>query len=104
VLKAIQYEVEKRFRDCLSPKGRTMKFDFYLPHHNALIEFDGQHHYREVEYFGGYNLQQVQQYDEVKNRYVKKKGMPLLRIPFFSLKDVPALLEQFLNQITAAAT
>lgn len=101
--KSIPYEVEKRFTDCLSPKGRTMKFDFYLPHYSALIEFDGHHHYREVEYFGGYTLQQVQQYDEVKNQYAKKKGMPLLRIPFFFIKDVPALLEQFLAQITAAA-
>ncbi len=100
--KAISYEVEKRFKDCVSPNHKTMKFDFYLPHHNALIEFDGHHHYREVEYFGGYNLKQVQQYDRIKNQYAKKKGMPLLRIPFFSIKDVPSLLKEFLRQAGTA--
>lgn len=100
--KSIPYEVEKRFKDCLSPKKRTMKFDFYIPNLNMLIEFDGHHHYQEVKYFGGVdNLKQVQQYDEIKNQYARKKGMPLLRIPFFSIKDIPVLLAKFLGHTVA---
>lgn len=76
-----------------------MKFDFYLTSHKKLIEYDGHHHYQEVEYFskGGRNLKQVQEYDEIKNQYAKKKGISLLRIPFFSLDDVPNLLAAFLT-------
>lgn len=96
--KSIPYKTEKTFEDCLSSKGRRMKFDFYLPNHNAIVEFDGPHHYREVEFFGGNNrLKSVQEHDEIKNQYAKKKGIPLLRIPFFFIKDVPALLTEFLG-------
>ena len=99
----IDYVKEKTFKGCVSPKGGALKFDFYLPRHKVLIEFDGQHHYGPIEYFGGtkaFNL--VQRHDTIKNDYAEKKGMPLLRIPFFSKKDVPVLLETFLTQITAA--
>jgi hypothetical protein len=98
---SISYDVEKRFHDCLSPQGKAMKFDFYLSSHNVLIEFDGHHHYKEVEYFG-YNLATVQAHDHIKDAYAKKKGIPLLRIPFFSLKDVPSLLKEFLHQAGTA--
>lgn len=96
----ILYKVEKRFKDCRSPKGRMMKFDFYLPSHNMLIEYDGHHHYQEVKYFSnqGRDLRLVQEYDALKDAYAKKKGIPLLRIPFFSKDDVPIILAQFLGQ------
>lgn len=37
----IEYELEKKFPTCLSPKGKQLSFDFYLPKYNRLIEYDG---------------------------------------------------------------
>ncbi len=99
----ITYEVEKGFIDCISPKGKVLKFDFYLPNHNVHIEFDGEQHYKEVKHFKSYSLKQRQQYDRIKTKYAKKKGIPLLRIPYFRIDEIPTLLSEFLFQITAAA-
>ena len=101
---SIPHTIEKRFKDCRSPKGRMMKFDFYLPSCNILIEYDGHHHYQEIERFSsqGRNLKLIQEYDAMKNAYAKKKGIPLLRIPFFSFDDIPDLLAQFLPQAVTA--
>lgn len=41
----IVYEKEKKFDTCLSPKGNPLRFDFYLPDYNCLIEYDGQQHF-----------------------------------------------------------
>lgn len=98
----IDYISEKRFKDCLSPRGNTLKFDFYLTSYNALIEFDGSHHYKVIEYWGS-NLKCIQEHDKIKTKYAKKKGMPLLRIPYFRIDEIPDLLSEFLFQTAAAA-
>ena len=49
---------------------RRLRFDFYLPEHNRLIEFDGEQHFYPIEHFGGeesYN--KIKQRDLIKNKY-----------------------------------
>lgn len=95
----ISYSLEKKFEDCLSPFGNHLKFDFYIPEKNMLIEYDGHQHYRHVSLFGGAEaFETLKRYDKMKNQYAKKKGIPLLRIPFFSLKKVPNLLSKFFGE------
>lgn len=45
---AIEYVKEYKLADS------NFRFDFYLPKYNALIEYHGQQHYREVTRFGGH--------------------------------------------------
>jgi very-short-patch-repair endonuclease len=46
----IEYESQKKFPDCLDKQ--QLRFDFYLPKFNLLIELDGQQHFEDV-YFDG---------------------------------------------------
>lgn len=38
-------ESQKTFDSCLSNTGKPLRFDFYLPEYNLLIEADGNQHY-----------------------------------------------------------
>lgn len=67
---------------------RPAKFDFYLPNHRMLIEFDGHHHYEPVR-FGGctkkkaqLNLKKTQRNDQKKTKWAKKNGYKLIRIKY----------------------
>ena len=44
----IEFEREKTFSECRSLKGNLLRFDFFIPEYNLLIEFNGLHHYKPV--------------------------------------------------------
>ena len=88
----INFKQEKRFSDCRDNK--PLPFDFFLPDHNKIIEFDGKHHYSAV-YSDEQHLQTVK-HDKIKNNYCKQNGIELLRIPYWEGDHIPELLSQFI--------
>ena len=72
----------------------TLTFDFYLPDYNTCIEYDGIQHYepkqiarkmsKEVAYKA---YIQTKHNDLIKNKYCKKHGISLIRIPYWELED-----------------
>ena len=78
----ISFETEKTFEDLVGKNNRFFRFDFYLPDHNRLIEFDGIQHYKERELFSD-SLEEIQKRDKIKNEYCIKKGITLVRIPYW---------------------
>lgn len=79
--RSIEYEVQKRFKDCIDK--RALPFDFYIPTLNTCIEFDGKQHFEPVDYFGGEKaFKEVQRRDGIKTKYCKEKGIKLLRIRY----------------------
>lgn len=96
----VEYVFQKRFSDCKHIK--TLRFDFWLPEFNVLIEYDGLQHYEPIEYFGGeivFESQQIK--DEIKNNYASENGIKLLRIPYHDIDRVSDILENnlILNNI-----
>lgn len=96
----INYETEVTFANCRSDKG-ILRFDFYLPELNKLIEFDGQAHFKPV-CFGGVsqeraeaNFQRRLKHDKIKNNYCKKNKIDLLRISYTDFDDVYDYIEAF---------
>jgi hypothetical protein len=79
--KEIDYIPQKSFNDCKGIRQK-LKFDFFLPKHNTLIEYDGIQHYEEVVYFGKESFERIQRNDKIKNEYCKSKGYNLIRIPY----------------------
>jgi hypothetical protein len=76
----IPYESEKSFKYCKD--NALLRFDFYLPEQNMLIEFDGMQHYNAIDFFGGVMaLKLNKKHDKIKNRYVIENGLKLLRLP-----------------------
>lgn len=91
----IPFVQEHSFADC--KVTRPLRFDFYLPSHNAAIEFDGRQHFEPVEYWRGQEgFEATQRNDAIKNAYCIAKEIPLLRIKWTEFEYIHALIEQFL--------
>ena len=83
----INYETEYSFSNCINPEtNKLLRFDFYLPEYNLLIEFDGEQHYK---YTGGWNTREAFRKrvirDVIKNNFVINNHIPLIRIPYWDL-------------------
>lgn len=80
--KNIRFECEKTFNDLINPKtGRKLRFDFYLPDLNLVIETHGIQHYKPIEHWSGKSGFEEQIYrDNIKENYLKEKNIKLIVI------------------------
>lgn len=77
--KGIKFEEQKTFPDCVHQK--LLKFDFYLPDHNTVIEFHGIQHFEPVAYFGGEEgFKLTQERDKIKKDYCVSHGINLIEL------------------------
>ena len=85
----VDFQPQKRFDDCKNKKQTdSLPFDFYLPQFNICIEYDGEHHFRPIEAWGGYEKFLInQENDKIKNEYCKMHNITLLRLPYTLSKD-----------------
>ena len=75
----IPFETQKTFPNLKNYlNNRLLKFDFYLPNENILIEFDGPQHYQKTTY----TTDGVMTNDQLKNRWSLNNNIPLYRIPY----------------------
>ena len=100
----IKYSIQQIFSDCRSLKNRLLKFDFYLPLQNLLIEFDGKQHF-ELSNIRGYKttqfeLELTRTHDKIKNEYANDNKINLLRIPYWDMKRIPEILTKQLKSVT----
>ena len=95
--KDIDYVFQKRFDDCKHIK--TLRFDFWLPDFNVLIEYDGEQHFDSIDHWGGkQGLEERQIKDTIKNDYASENKMRLLRIPYTEFDNVSDILNDFLRK------
>ena len=83
----IDFEQEKVFFKFSN--GHVAKFDFFV-NNSYIIEYDGETHYN-YNLHGWHTKEQLlaqQQRDAIKNQWCKNNNIPLIRIPFFHLKDL----------------
>ncbi len=92
----INFIEQKTFNECLNNKtGRFLKFDFYVPCKNLLIEYDGEQHFKSIDFFGGTKeLENRQNLDKIKNRYAIDNGFKLLRIPYYEKENISKIIQQ----------
>ena len=77
--KGWSYRKECTYPDC-THKG-TLRFDFFVPHLNLLIEFDGAQHFGPVAIFKGEEgFQDLIIRDSIKEQYCLQNGIQLLRV------------------------
>ena len=76
----IEFIEEMKFEDC---KGKGyLRYDFFLPKYNIIIEYDGEQHFTATSFYGGQDgFEQRIEYDNIKNNYCKDNNILLLRIP-----------------------
>lgn len=95
----IKFYNEKIFDTCINPKtGRKLRFDFYLPDYNLLIEFDGRQHFDEnVILHSSESLENIQYRDNIKNIWAQFNNIKLLRIPYTKINKINQILEMELT-------
>lgn len=92
----ISYEPES----VVNIKGHNRRFDFDVCFNNKrlFIEFDGEQHFRPVKVFGGAEaFRERKKADFDKNKYAKKHKIPLLRIRYDQMEQIPNLIDSFLE-------
>lgn len=82
-------------------KGHNRRFDFdvLLNGRHYFIEFDGEQHFKPVERFGGIDgFRERRRADFDKNKYAKSQKIPLLRIRYDQMIDIPKLIDSFFDR------
>ena len=80
----ISYEQEVVFDECKGIKN-LLPFDFYIELEDdkfALIEYDGQQHFKLKFRMTKEDLKRQQELDEIKNVFCREYDIPLLRISY----------------------
>ena len=95
----VQFEREKSFIDCLSLKGNRLRFDFYLPDFNVLIEFQGHHHFHPINssYRARMSHKKTVVHDNIKQEFTQNKKIPLLEIAHWEVGDIHEILLPVIN-------
>lgn len=92
----IVYEKQKMFDECIRI-GR-LRYDFYLPDYNTLIEFDGEQHFKFVKKFHrtdeGFKV--FQERDHIKDQFAADNDIKLLRISYIQQCDISTILDNAL--------
>jgi hypothetical protein len=83
----IHFEFQKSFPDLyFKSKNGRLKYDFYIPDQNLLIEFDGEYHYNPISFSKLISKEDqlllTQTRDRLKTEYAEKNGYKLLRIRY----------------------
>ena len=86
------FETEKAFPGCRHK--RLLKFDFWIPDRNLLVEYDGRQHFKVSKLWAAAHAEGRIR-DAVKNEFCLSEGIGLLRIPYTS--DHLAVLREVLE-------
>lgn len=105
--RGIFYVTQKTFEGLTNGKrGWGLRYDFYLPTHNILIEVDGIGHYpcgigRWVgrHKISNHDYEQTKKNDKIKTLYAKKNNINLIRIPYTNCKDTKNLTHALNREI-----
>lgn len=77
----IQFETEKSFEGLVGYNEGLLRFDFYLPAFNAVIEYNGKQHSSPDEFFGGEEKLKERQFnDHQKEIWCQSHGIKLIVI------------------------
>jgi hypothetical protein len=95
----INFTREKTFKDLKGAGNGYLRFDFYLPDYNILIEFDGRQHFN-IKYYNKYygkheqnDYDNLKIHDYIKTKYCKKNNIKLIRIPYYKSNKVEEILD-----------
>lgn len=98
-----QFIREYSFPNCKNI--RQLRFDFYLPEYNAVIEFDGIQHFVPTRFCSNYSendtfieFRSIQKRDRIKNSFCKKNNIPMLRIKY-NEADIRGNIESFIGKL-----
>ena len=95
----ITYIKEKTFDNCRNSKNNLLRFDFYLPNYNILIEYQGKHHYEPINKYA--KAKRVHQttviHDSIKSEFCSKYNFKLIQIPYWEQSNIESIIMYILQ-------
>lgn len=88
----IQFIQEKSFDNCRAK--RVLRFDFFLPDLNLLIEYQGQHHYAPINKYrrAKRTHEMTKAHDKIKRQFVSENNFNFLEIHYKDFKKINEIL------------
>ena len=103
-----QVQLQKTFDSCKGTGGRCLRFDFYLPAYNLIIEADGVQHYCEKSAKPQWDVSGVKRNDRIKNNWCLQHNINLLRIRYIrgesKTQDIKCMLNDLLPRLLETTT
>lgn len=107
----VTYNREHKFVNCRNPvTGRLLRYDFWLPDHNLLIEFHGKQHYVASNFSSSRTIEQQTRAevefaasvarDEIKKNYAASSGHRLLIIKYTDITNIDRIIKPKLYNVT----
>ncbi len=94
----IKYYREYSYSDLIGVGNGYLRFDFYLPDYNTLIECQGQQHEEWIEtWITKDNFELIKIHDQRKKDYCKRNGIKLIEIWYYEINDVEEIIKKELN-------
>lgn len=93
----IKFEWQKSYDDLKGTKNGLLSYDFYLPKHNLLIEYQGEFHYGVAKKQTQEEFKIQQEHDKRKRDYAKDNNINLLEISYWEFKNIDEILKRELN-------
>lgn len=93
------YIPQKEFEGLVGLRNGILSYDFYLPKHNLLIEYQGQMHERFVKgiHKSEKDFKIQLEHDKRKREYAQKHNIKLLEIWYWNYDNIEKILEKELN-------
>lgn len=105
----INYISQKKFPG-LKNKN-TIFYDFYLPDHNILLEFDGSHHFKPIKYGRSQTIEEqhkkfesIKDSDGKKLTYAMDNRINMIRIMYTRINDLKHILNYEILDINTNIT
>lgn len=98
----INYSSQKTFDGLLGIGNKKIRYDFYLPNQNILIEYQGIQHESPTDFSGKGKefafecFKTQQEHDKRKREYAKKNNIKLLEIWYYDFDNIENILKSHL--------
>lgn len=96
----VTFEQQKEFDDLKGLGGGKLSYDFYLPNHTMLIEYQGQFHDGTASFQTKQQFIRQQKHDELKKLYAERNGYFLQEIWYHESDDIENMLDDLLKKET----
>lgn len=96
----INFDVQKKFDGLTGINGGRLSYDFYLPDHNLLIEYQGEYHDGSVSLQTMDNFWTQVENDQRKRDYAEQNNYNLLEIWYYDFNSIETILsKRFQNSL-----
>ena len=98
----VPFTREQTFTTCNSPKGNSLRFDFFIKDYSLLIEFQGHHHYKPISNrkkdISTHKSTVI--HDQIKEAFVRRHKFNYARIPYKYIDKLDTIIKNLIIKIS----